>query len=114
MAYDEHLADRITDNLRSRSVAFEEKKMFGGVCYMVEDKMCLGIVDQALMARIAPERYESSLQKKGVRPMEFTGRPMKGYVFVDPIALDKEDDLNYWISLCLDFNPRARSSKKRS
>ena len=87
--------------------------MMGGLCYMVDDKMCLGIVKNNLMARIGPEIYQEALQKKGCKEMDFTGRTMKGYVFVEPEGVDMEDDLNEWVQLCLDFNPKAKSSKKK-
>jgi TfoX/Sxy family transcriptional regulator of competence genes len=113
MAYDEFLAERIRAQLQRKKVAFEEKKMMGGLCYMVNDKMCAGVVKDQLMARIGPEAYNSAIEKQGCRPMDFTGRPMKGYVFVKPEAIDMEKDLAHWLQLCLDFNPLAVSSKKR-
>ena len=113
MAYDEFLADRIRAVLQSKKISFEEKKMMGGLCYMVDDKMCLGVVKENLMARIDPEIYEEALAKPSSRKMDFTGRPMKGFVFVEPEGIDFEEDLEYWVQLCLDFNPRASSSKKK-
>ena len=112
MAYDEFLADRIRVILKEKQVSFDERKMMGGICYMVNDKMCLGIVKSNLMARIDPELYEQVLSKKGCREMDFTGRTMKGFVFVEPEGIDMDQDLDYWIQLCLDFNPKAKSSKK--
>lgn len=113
MAYDENLADRIRHSLQSKNTAFEEKKMFGGLCFMVDDKMCLGIIKQELMARINPEIEEELLQKEGARKMDFTHRPMKGYLYVSPEAIDLDKDLDVWVQYCLDFNPLATSSKKR-
>ena len=113
MAYDEFLADRIRSVLQSKKIAFEEKKMMGGLCYMVEDKMCVGVVKDNLMARIDPEVYDEALSKTGCKEMDFTGRPMKGFVFVEPLGIDVEEDLDYWVQLCLDFNPKAKSSKKK-
>lgn len=113
MSYSELLADRIRRNLQEKKTSFEEKKMMGGLCFMVDDKMCVGIVKGNLMARIDPEIHEEALSKKGCRVMDFTGKPMKGFVFVDPEAVDMDNDLDYWIGLCLDFNPRAKSSKKK-
>ena len=81
---------------------------------MVDGKMCAGIVNDQLMARIGPDVYDEVLQKSGVAPMDFTGRPMKGYVFVSAEAIDTESELEDWLQLCLDFNPKAKSSKKRS
>lgn len=113
MPYNLHLAERINQILTEKKANFYEKKMFGGLCFMVNDKMCCGIVGDEIMARINPEIYESSLEKEGVNKMNFTGRPMKGYVFLQPEAIDMDDDLSYWIQLCLDFNPLAKASKKR-
>lgn len=113
MPYSELFADRIRRNLQEKKTAFEEKKMMGGLCFMVDDKMCVGIVKDVLMARIDPDIHEEALTKKGCRDMDFTGKPMKGFVFVDPEAVDLDSDLDYWIGLCLDFNPRAKSSKKK-
>ncbi len=113
MPYDEHLADRIRRQLNDHKVTFEERKMMGGLCFMVDDKMCLGIVKDELMARIDPEIYEEALTKKGCKEMNFTGRPMKGFVFVDALGTDMDDDLDYWVQLCLAFNPKAKASKKR-
>jgi hypothetical protein len=80
---------------------------------MVDGKMCMGVVDDRLMARIDPEIYERSLAMEGCHEMNFTGRPMKGFVFVEPDAIDAEKDLKYWVELCLKFNPRAKRSKKK-
>lgn len=112
MAYNEHLAERVRKVLREKKVRFEEKKMMGGLCFMVKDKMCLGVEKENLMARIGPDAYESALKKKGCRQMDFTGRPLMGYVYVEPAAMDMDDELEYWVDLCLAFNPKAKSSKK--
>ena len=113
MAYDEFLADRIRDALNNRKISFEERKMMGGLCYMVDDKMCIGVVKNNLMARIDPDIYEEALTKTGCKEMDFTGRSMKGFVFVEPRGIDLDEDLDYWVELCLDFNPLAKSSKKK-
>ncbi|MEM7040053.1 MAG: TfoX/Sxy family protein, partial [Bacteroidota bacterium] len=105
MAYDEHLAERIRRVLNQKSTPFTEKKMMGGLTFMVDDKMCTGIVKNDLMARVGPDKYEEALALPGCRKMEFTGRPLKGYVFVDSEAIDREDDLEMWVQWCLDFNP---------
>ena len=113
MAYDEHLAERVKKVLKEKRVRFEEKRMMGGLCIMVKDKMCMGIEKHKLMARIGPDAYEAALKKKGCHEMNFTGRPMNGYVYVDPKALDLDNELEYWVQLCLDYNPKAKSSKKK-
>lgn len=113
MAYDEHLADRLRHALNAAGTSYKEKKMMGGLCFLVDDKMTVGIVKDQLMARIDPAIEGEAHTRKGAKPMDFTGRPMKGYVFVSPDGVDMEDDLAYWVGLSLDFNPRAKSSKKK-
>ncbi len=119
MAYDEFTADRIRQNLSDKGVYFEEKKMMGGLCIMVDEKMLMGVLfnkkiqKDLIMARIGPDAYESALIKPGCLPMDFTGRPMKGFVFITPEGFDSESDLDYWIDMCLVYNPLAKSSKKK-
>ena len=113
MAYDEHLADRLRTVLQHRNVEFYEKKMFGGLCYLVDDKMCIGIVKEELMARVGPDNAPQAMEKPGVRDMDFTGRPMKGYIFVTPEGMDTEEDLEYFVDLSLQFNPFAKAFKKK-
>jgi TfoX/Sxy family transcriptional regulator of competence genes len=91
----------------------EAKYMMGGICYMVNDKMCAGVVKNELMARIDPDITEESLKKKGCRLMDFTHKTMKGFVFVGPEGTDMDADLEYWIKLALEFNPKAKSSRKK-
>ena len=78
---------------------------------MVNGKMCVGILQNDLMARIDPEEYETALQKTGCREMNFTGRAMKGFVFISPLGTNTTQDLNYWLDLALSFNLRAKASK---
>jgi len=111
MAYNELLSDRIREALVNLPDVYE-KYMFGGVCYMVNDKMCIGVVKDELMCRIHPDREEEALLRYGARPMNFTGRAMKGYVFVGQEGLSTDADFNYWINLCLEFNPLANATKK--
>lgn len=113
MAYNELLADRINQVLSEKNIAFIEKKMMGGLTFMVDDKMCVGIIKENLMVRLDPDIFEEALTKPGCRVMDFTKRPMKGYVYVEPSAIDMDNDLAYWIQLALDFNPKATSSKKK-
>ena len=113
MAYSELLADRIRHYLDEKKIGYEAKKMMGGLCFMVDDKMCLGIIKNELMARVGEEQYQILLNKEGAKPMDFTKRPMKGYLFVEPQGFDFEEDLEFWIESCLAFNPEAKRSKKR-
>ena len=112
MAYNEHLANRTRELLLSQRKV-EEKKMMGGLAFMVNNKMCVGIISEDLMARIDPAAYESAIEKKGCREMNFTGRPMKGFVFISPEGTRTKKDLEYWVKLSLDFNKRAKASKKK-
>ena len=114
MAYNEHLAGRVKQILDSRHVKFTEKKMFGGLCFLVDDKMLMGVEKQRLMVRIDPEDEVGAFKKKGTKPMDFTGRVMKGYVFVDDTVVDLDKDLSYWIDLALKYNPKAKKSKKKT
>lgn len=111
MAYNEYLAHRIREHF-SQLPNVEEKEMMGGLTFMYNGKMCVGIVKDDLMCRIAPEAEEMALEKPGCRPMDFTKRPMKGYVFVDETGWDKQKDFEFWMELALDFNARAKASKK--
>jgi TfoX/Sxy family transcriptional regulator of competence genes len=113
MAFNETLSNRVREELADVT-RVEEKLMFGGICFMVNDKMCIGIVGDEMMCRIGPQAYEQAVEKNGVREMIFTGRPMVGYVFVDQHVLSSKKDLRYWVDLCLKFNEHAKSSKKKA
>jgi TfoX/Sxy family transcriptional regulator of competence genes len=113
MAYSETLSNRIRESLTGlRNV--KEKEMFGGVCYMLNNKMCVGVVKDEMMCRIGPAKYEEALERPGCREMIFTGKPMKGYVFVSEEGMKTKKQLDYWIGLCVDFNKEAKSSKKKT
>ncbi len=114
MAYDEMLAERVKDVLVAQKVRFREKKMFGGVAFMVKDKMCVGVLKHDLMVRFDPEQQEKALARTGAREMDFTGRPMKGYAFIDPRGTDTTARLRSWVSLALAFDPKAKRSKTTS
>lgn len=102
MAYDEGLAQRLREQFCERE-GFDEKKMFGGLCFMISRHMCCGIVGDTLMARVGPANYESSLAKAHVSEMDFTGRAMKGMVYVSPEGIEDDEELGYWVGLCCDF-----------
>ncbi len=114
MAYSEELEFRIQKILDQKNIQFEAKKMMGGICYIVDGKMLAGIVKDKLMARIDPEIYEESISKKGCSEMDFTGRPMKGYVFVEEEGIEYDHELSYWLQLCLDYNPKSKATKKKT
>ena len=118
MAYDENTVDRVRKIMQSRGVSFEEKKMFSGICFMVDEKMCCGChIDKKtneniLMCRVSEEVADAAIEKGEADPMNFTGRPMKGYVFVSEHKFQNQAVLEKWIERCLEFNPIAKKSKK--
>lgn len=91
----------------------EERYMFGGVCYMLNGKMCIGVVEDEIMCRIGPGVYEEALEKEGCREMIFTGKPMKGYVFVSENGFKTQKQFYFWVELCVAFNNEAKASKKK-
>ncbi|MCB1208767.1 MAG: TfoX/Sxy family protein [Verrucomicrobiales bacterium] len=113
MAYDTTLADRVTDFFTEKRSRFDTKRMFGGLCFMVNDKMCVGVMADRLMVRLDPEVAQAAQGEPGVLPMDFTGRPMPGFVFVTAVALDEDAALALWLRRALDFNPKAKASKKK-
>lgn len=111
MAYDEHLIDRLSFLLDNKKVHYEAKKMFGGLCYMIDKKMCVCGMKDKLMARVGPEQYQEALVQEGAEEMKFTGRPLKGFIFVKGEGTDTDEQLEYWVDRCLEYNPLAKSSK---
>ena len=111
--YDEKTADRVREIISGTHKISEEKKMFGGLCFMVNDKMCVGVEKDRLMVRLNPAKYEEVIEKEGCNPMDFTGKVMKGYVFVDTDVLKTGKQLEYWVNLALEFNKIAKASKKK-
>lgn len=102
MAYDEGLAERIRHSLDGCE-GVREKRMFGGLCFMVRGNMCCGIVDDTLMARIGADAYAEALESEHAREMDFTGKPMKGLVYVAPEGIEDDSELQLWIDRCLLF-----------
>jgi len=113
LAYNEKLADRTREIITHTHKITEEKKMFGGLCFMVNDKMCVGVEQERLMVRLDPAKYDEVIEKDGCKPMDFTGKVMKGFVFVDVDAVKTKKQLEYWITLALEYNKIAKSSKKK-
>lgn len=112
MAYNEKLSNRIREALADFPDV-EEKMMFGGVCYMLNGKMCVGVSKDEMMCRIDPDIYEELLEKNGCKEMVFTGRPMKGYVFISEEVMKTQKEFDYWLNLCVEFNSKAKASKKK-
>jgi TfoX/Sxy family transcriptional regulator of competence genes len=112
MAYSEKLADRMRERL-AELPNIEEKEMMGGLTFMYNGKMCIGIIGDEMMCRIDPDFHEKAIEMKGCRTMDFTRRPMKGYVMVDETGMKSQKEFEFWINLCLEFNSKAKSSKKK-
>lgn len=113
MPYNEKLADRVRELLAAHTNNIEEKKMFGGLCFMVNNKMCVGVEKERLMVRLNPDVFDEVMEKEGCQPMDFTGKIMKGYVFVSEEVLKTKKQLSYWIGLAFDYNAIAKASKKK-
>ena len=113
MAYDELLEQRVRMFFDAKRIKHEAKRMMGGLCFMVKGKMCVGVEKDRLMARIGSEAYDNALTRKGCRPMDFTGRPMRGFVFVELEELKSDKDLAFWLDLALAYNPTAKKSARK-
>ena len=111
MAYNEKLAKTIRPSL-SHLPGVEEKKMFGGLAFMVDNKMCITVGADRIMCRIDPAIYQEAIKRKGCRTVIMRGREYKGYVHVNEDAIKNKEDFDYWIGLALDYNKIAKSSRK--
>lgn len=115
MAYDINLANRVWEYLNNVSgIEVEKKHMFGGLAFMVNGKMCINVSDNQLMCRFDPIITLELSKKTGFTPMIMNGKEYKGYCYVDPIGFRNKTDFEFWVNLCLDFNDKAKSSKKRN
>jgi TfoX/Sxy family transcriptional regulator of competence genes len=112
MAYNEKLTARIREAL-AHLPKVEEKRMFRGVTFMVDDKMCISAGDNKIMCRIDPVIHEEAIKRKGCETVKMKGREYKGYVYVSEEGIKTKKDLDYWIRLALEFNKLAKSSKKK-
>lgn len=113
MAYDENLEKRIVRILDDKNITFESKRMIGGLCFMVDEKMVVGIMKDSILARVDPDLYSKLIKRKDCGPMKLGGKVMEGYVYVASRAVTSDEKLSEWIELCLEFNPRAKASKKK-
>ena len=113
MAYNEKLADRIREIISVTHKNVEEKRMFAGLCFMVNDKMCVGVHSDKIMVRLDPGIFDEVMEKEGCAPMNFSGKVMRGFIFVNEDVITTKKKLEYWIKLALDYNKIAKSSKKK-
>ncbi|WP_316808500.1 TfoX/Sxy family protein [Pedobacter agri] len=112
MPYNEMLANRVADKLMHLPDV-EEKEMFGGLVFMVDQKMCIGVMRDKMMLRLAPESLVTLENIDGWEPMVMSNTVMKGYILVSQDVLNRKEDLDFWINLALAFNPLAKASKKK-
>lgn len=103
MAFDPGVAERLREALRDRADV-SEKRMFGGIAFMLRGHMLAGVVGEVLMARVGPPRYADLLRRPHAREMDFTGKPLKGFIYVDPPGFAEDADLAAWLAACLEFN----------
>ena len=115
MPHNETLALKIENNLLEKGIVFISKKMFGGMAFMINDKMCVGVLNDQIMLRVIEEHSEKLLEENGVEPMNFTGKTMKGFLFVNPEAFQTEALLHKWIIFGLEFAEKGvvKSKKKK-
>ena len=113
MPHNAILEERVRSALARQGVEYEAKRMMGGLCFMVDGKMCVGVEKERLMARVGPKAYEEALCRAGCKPMDFTGRPMRGFVFVEREGWASEKELEEWVRMALAYNPEAKRSRKR-
>jgi TfoX/Sxy family transcriptional regulator of competence genes len=113
MAYNEKLADITREILAQTQDNIEEKKMFGGLCFMVNDKMCMGVIKDRLMVRFNPEMEAVVMEQEGCSPMDFSGKAMQGFAWVELEALKTTSQLAYWVKLALEYNKIAKPAKKK-
>jgi TfoX/Sxy family transcriptional regulator of competence genes len=112
MAYNENLADRIRERM-AEIPGVEEKHMFGGIAFMVNNKMCVGIIKDEMMCRIDPSVHDECVEKEGCRTMDFNKKPMKGFVMIDETGMRNREAFDFWISLALEFNSMAKETVKK-
>jgi TfoX/Sxy family transcriptional regulator of competence genes len=112
MAYNEKLADRLREALMHLP-RVTEKRMFSGVAFMVNGKMCINVSHDELMCRFDPALFETLVEKPGFRPMVMKGRQLNGYGYVSPEGFQSKKEFDFWVNLCLDFNSRAKASRKK-
>ena len=102
MAYDEAVAMRVRRTL-GKTPDVVEQRMFGGIAFMVRGNMCCGVIGDRLMLRVGPDGSEAAQSRPHAKPMDFTGKPMKGFVFVEPKGFASAGDLKAWIARAIMF-----------
>jgi TfoX/Sxy family transcriptional regulator of competence genes len=112
MPFNEKIADKVREALIDVK-NLTEKKMFGGIAFMVNDKMCVGVDKDAIMLRCEPEMTDELLAKKGARPFDLTGKPMKGWLLIDEEGTKNQKDFDFWLSTAIEANKKATKQKEK-
>lgn len=113
MAYNTTHAGRIREYLsRFPNLKVEEKKMFGGLSFIINGKMCINVSGENLMCRFDPELTEALAERKGFLPVIMKRKKYEGYCYVEPIGFKGEIDFEFWMNVCINFNDRAKASRK--
>lgn len=112
MPIDQRFAQALRATLAPRGEV-EEKIMFGLLVFMLDGKACMGVGDEELLFRIDPALHDEALERTGAREMRHGQRVMRGFIFVETASLLTRAQLDHWVSLALDFNPRAKAAAKR-
>ena len=105
--------ERIADILIIKGITYEQKKMFGGLCFMVDDKMLIGTYKGGIMARIDPAETATLVNRPGANQMIHGGRLMPGYLMLEPFVYEGDTALNFWVEKCLEYNPKVKVGKKK-
>lgn len=112
MAYNTKLADKVRDYLADiPELEIEEKKMFGGLAFLINGKMCVNVSGERLMCRFDPELQKQLQNKKGYQPMIMKGKLLAGYCYVEPEGFKAKKDFDYWMEICLNFNEKEKGKK---
>src|SRR5688572_4116783 len=113
MAFDESLGRRIAAVLDNAGIGYVEKRMFGGLGFMINDKMCIGVVKDELMVRVLDDKFDKVLAMSNVRQMDLTGRPMKGFIFVEPYGIQRKGSLKKFVDLAVEFGKFGKVKTKK-
>lgn len=113
MAYNPIIADRVERLLYDLDIVFEPKKMFGGIAFMINDKMCVAVVKDELMLRVMDDKYEDMLTLPFARPMDFTRKKMFGFLYIDMAGIEKDLDLKTWVERGVEFGLKGIVKTKK-
>jgi hypothetical protein len=114
MAFDEILAERIAVMLDSRGIEYGRKPMFGGLAFMIGGKMSICVVKDEIVVRCLPDKFEALLEEPFVRQMDFTGRPMRDFAYVEPAGFESDALLDHWVEIAVEFGKLGIVKSKKA